>query len=66
MLVGVRSTSRVLFIFLMIYESEKKVLCNFHEKKKQQQQQQKKHSNCKILKYVRHHLYEIGSGSLLN
>lgn len=26
----------------------------------------KKHSNCKILKYVRHHLYEIGSGSLIN
>ena len=35
-------------------------------KKKKQQQQQQKHSNCKILKYVRHHLYEIGSGSLLN
>ena len=28
--------------------------------------QTKKHSNCMILKYVRHHLYEIGSGSLFN
>ena len=41
---------------------KKKVLSNFHEKNKTK----KKHSNCKILKYVRHHLYEIGSGSLIN
>ena len=47
MLVGVRSTSRVLFIFLMIYESEKKVLCNFHEKK------QKNNNNNKNTQTVR-------------
>ena len=36
------------------------------QNKTKQDKQTKKHSNCMILKYVRHHLYEIGSGSLFN
>ena len=36
------------------------------KKNKTKQNKKKKHSNCMILKYVRHHLYEIGSGSLFN
>ena len=47
---------------------KKKVLSNFHGKKNKtkQNKQTKKHSNFMILKYVRHHFYEIGSGSLFN
>ena len=46
---------------------KKKVLSNFHGKKnKTKQNKQKKNPSCMILKYVRHHLYEIGSGSLFN
>ena len=44
MLVGVPSTSRVLFIFLMIYESEKKrcYLTSMEKKTKQNKTKQKK------------------------
>ena len=36
------------------------------QKQNKTKQKKKNHSNCMILKYVRHHLYEIGSGSLFN